>query len=240
MRFQAGFGLLFLLLAGGCTGPAGSEAVAAPRRTKPEGRTSMVRVRVIGPDGKLSEAIETPAIVRSDAEWRKRLTPEQFRITRGKDTERAFCGGLLHNKKAGMYVCVCCNLPLFESRAKFESGSGWPSFFRPAATENIREETDRSHGMVRTEILCRRCGAHLGHVFDDGPPPTGHRYCLNSEALRFVAGDQLKSIAEPLPRRPRRRPPARRRAAIAPRRSLPADASGASRPSFASFTAFST
>ena len=159
----------------------------------------MVRVRVIGPDGKLSEAIETPTLVLSDAEWRKRLTPEQFRITRGKDTERAFCGGLLNNKKAGMYVCVCCNLPLFESRAKFESGSGWPSFFRPAAAENIREETDRSHGMARTEILCRRCGAHLGHVFDDGPPPTGRRYCLNSEALRFVASDQLKSIAEPLP-----------------------------------------
>ena len=159
----------------------------------------MVRVRVIGPDGKLSEAIETPAVVLSDAEWQSRLTPEQYRITRGKDTERAFCGGLLGNKKAGMYVCVCCNLPLFESAAKFESGSGWPSFFRPVATENIREEADRGYGMVRTEILCRRCGAHLGHVFDDGPPPTGLRYCLNSEALRFVEAGQLKSLAEAAP-----------------------------------------
>lgn len=158
---------------------------------------SNVRVRVIDQNGKLAAPADVPAVVFSDAEWRKRLTPEQYRIARGKDTERAFCGGLLNNKKPGMYVCVCCNLPLFESSAKFESGSGWPSFFQPAATENIREEPDLSHGMIRTEILCRRCGAHLGHVFDDGPRPTGRRYCLNSESLRFVATDQLKTIAEP-------------------------------------------
>lgn len=156
-----------------------------------------VRVRLIGPDGTLGAPMETPAIVLSDAEWRKRLTPEQYRITRGKDTERAFCGLLLDNKNPGMYVCVCCNLPLFESGAKFESDTGWPSFFRPAAEENIREESDSSHGMVRTAILCRRCGAHLGHVFDDGPRPTGRRYCLNSESLRFVTADQLRTLAEP-------------------------------------------
>ena len=158
---------------------------------------SYVRVRVIGPDGKLSDAKEVPTLVLSDAEWHKRLTPEQYRITRRKDTERAFCGGLLNNKTTGMYVCVCCNLPLFESAAKFESGTGWPSFFQPVASENIREKADRSQGMIRAEVLCQRCGAHLGHVFEDGPRPTGLRYCLNSEALRFVASDQLKSIAEP-------------------------------------------
>ena len=157
---------------------------------------SSVRVRVIGADGKLTGPVDVPKVVLTAAEWRKRLTPEQYRITRGRGTEAAFCGGLLKNKEAGMYVCVCCNLPLFESSAKFESGTGWPSFFQPAAKENIREKTDRSHGMVRTEILCERCDAHLGHVFEDGPRPTGLRYCLNSEALRFVANDRLKTIAE--------------------------------------------
>jgi peptide methionine sulfoxide reductase msrA/msrB len=180
--------------------PSRSPAMTGQQRPNP-GRTAMsyVRVQVIGPDAELSEPTEMPAVVRSDAEWRKRLTPEQYRIARGKNTERAFCGRLLNNKKPGMYVCVCCNLPLFESETKFESGTGWPSFVQPVAKENIREEADAGHGMIRTEILCRRCGAHLGHVFDDGPPPTGRRYCLNSESLRFVVADQLKTIAEPKP-----------------------------------------
>jgi peptide methionine sulfoxide reductase msrA/msrB len=192
---------LLFIIAAGCDGLTGPATATGQPRSKSEGRTPMsyVHVRRIGPDGKLGDPTDTPAIVRSDAEWRKRLTPEQFRITRGKDTERAFCGTLLNNKKAGMYVCVCCDLPLFESGTKFESGTGWPSFFRPAAEENIREVVDKSHGMARTEILCQRCGAHLGHVFDDGPPPTGHRYCLNSESLRFVPTDQLKTLAVPAP-----------------------------------------
>lgn len=160
---------------------------------------STVRVRVLGPEGKLTAPVEVPKLILADGQWKSRLTPDQFRITRGKGTEPAFCGGLLRNKGAGVYVCVCCNLPLFESTAKFESGTGWPSFFQPIAPENIREENDRSHGMVRTEILCRRCDAHLGHVFDDGPAPTGRRHCLNSEALRFVAQDKLKTLAENVP-----------------------------------------
>jgi peptide methionine sulfoxide reductase msrA/msrB len=125
-------------------------------------------------------------IIKTDAEWRKQLTPEQYAITRGKGTERAFCGVFYDNHKTGVYHCVCCGLPLFASNAKFDSGTGWPSFFQPVAKENITELVDRSHGMVRTEIECARCDAHLGHVFDDGPRPSGLRYCLNSASMTFT------------------------------------------------------
>ncbi len=161
---------------------------------------STAYVRLIDPDGKLTpEAVVVPKLILSDEEWKKRLTPEQYKITRGAGTEAAFCGGLLKNKEAGVYLCIDCGLPLFRSDAKFESGTGWPSFFQPVAPENIREKLDTSYGMVRTEIQCPRCDAHLGHVFDDGPKPTGLRYCLNSEALSFVANDQLKSAGETVP-----------------------------------------
>ncbi len=149
-----------------------------------------VTVRLINADGRLTEPVQVPRVVKSDDEWRRQLTPEQYRITRGKGTERAFCGRFHDHKGPGRYDCVGCALPLFDAGAKFDSGTGWPSFFRPVAAENIRTETDHSWGMVRVEIQCARCGAHLGHVFDDGPAPTGLRYCLNSESLIFVPGSR--------------------------------------------------
>jgi peptide-methionine (R)-S-oxide reductase len=156
--------------------------------------SSTVKVRLIGQNGLLTEPVTVPKVKKTDAEWRKQLTPEQFEIARGEGTEPAFCGTLLDNHREGIYHCVCCGLPLFSSGSKFNSGTGWPSFFQPVAKENVRTRTDNSFGMRRTEILCARCGAHLGHVFDDGPPPTGLRFCLNSAAMTFV--DKGKEVPE--------------------------------------------
>ncbi len=155
-----------------------------------------VSVKVFNRDGALVGPVSVERVEKSDEEWRKLLTPDQFRIARGKGTEAPFCGTLLDNKKHGVYSCLCCGLPLFSSGAKFNSGTGWPSFFQPIAEENVATQVDRAHGMVRTEILCARCDAHLGHVFDDGPPPTGQRHCLNSESLAFTDESDLKALAE--------------------------------------------
>src|SRR5579871_759408 len=132
----------------------------------------MVKVRLLQADGTLGPVVETKKVVKTDAEWKKLLTPKQYEIARSKGTERPFCGGLLEEKHEGLFVCVCCELPLFESKTKFESGTGWPSFFQPVAPENVKETADNSYGMERVEITCARCDAHLGHVFEDGPKPT--------------------------------------------------------------------
>jgi methionine-R-sulfoxide reductase len=156
-----------------------------------------VRVKVINRQGQLVGPVEVARVVKTDAEWSQQLTSEQLKVSRRKGTERPFCGTLLDNKRRGVYACVCCRLPLFASDGKFDSGTGWPSFFRPIADENVATLVDSSHGMVRTEILCPRCDCHLGHVFEDGPRPTGLRYCVNSESLVFVDEGELANLADP-------------------------------------------
>jgi peptide-methionine (R)-S-oxide reductase len=136
-------------------------------------------------------------VQKTDDQWKQQLTSEQYRIAREKGTERAFTGEYWDEKRDGQYVCVCCGEPLYKAETKFDSGTGWPSFYDAVDADSVATETDRSHGMTRVEIQCARCDCHLGHVFSDGPEPTRQRHCVNSESLVFVADADLRDLADP-------------------------------------------
>jgi peptide-methionine (R)-S-oxide reductase len=146
----------------------------------------MVTIVQFGTNGKKTGKVVVPKVVKSDAEWQQLLSPISYQVARQAGTERAYTGDTLNMHDRGLFRCICCDTAVFSSDTKFDSGTGWPSFWQPIARENVVEATDRSDGMERTAVSCRQCDAHLGHVFTDGPPPTGLRYCMNSVAMHFV------------------------------------------------------
>ncbi len=171
------------LFVGGLLSLGGATATLFGRGNN--GTPKMVKIVEFTDKGERKGVVQVEKIVLPDSEWKQKLSAEQYDVARHAGTERAFTGKYWNNHEHGMYRCVCCETPLFSSDTKFESGTGWPSFWAPIAKENVATKTDMSYG-IRTEVLCARCDAHLGHVFDDGPKPTGLRYCMNSASLDFV------------------------------------------------------
>jgi len=175
VRLAAFFIVASSILFTSCSG------VKANAEEKAPAKTETIKVYSL----EKGESVMLQKVHKTEEEWRKQLTPEQYKVTRHKATELACSGPYWNHHEKGVYKCVCCDLELFMSDTKFESGTGWPSFFQPVAKENVREEADNSFGMKRVEVLCARCDSHLGHVFEDGPRPTGLRFCINSVALKF-------------------------------------------------------